>query len=110
MDLVNQPNAPALRKLELVVADSFLAPALLELEAAGISGSTVLQVVQSKGLRSGEVLYDGLLPGSSNLWVFAVAPAAAVQQAFDRLKPLIDQWGGLLIVCDVYTGYGPGLK
>ncbi len=109
MDVVNRSSDTGWRRLELVVPELFLDRALEVLQAAGLGGYTALQVAQSKGARSGEVLYDGVLPGSNNVWLFTLGQAARVELAFDRLRPLIDQWGGLLLVSDVRAIHAMGL-
>lgn len=89
------------RKRIEILMDTPLAPRLIRyVKDADISGWSLIHV-DSGGGRNGEWRHDDVTSAAAKTILLAVASAEKAQALIDRLAPLLDSHGLLLLVSDV---------
>jgi hypothetical protein len=89
------------RKRIEIVMDTPLVPRLVRfVKEADISGWSLIHV-DSGGGRSGEWRHDDVTGASAKTILLAVASEAKAQALIDRVRPLLDSHGLLLLLSDV---------
>lgn len=87
------------KRLEIVVNQSYLNRLLKELEACGVEGYTVLEQVRGKGergLREGDALADIF----TNTYVLVACPEDVANKAVEAIRPILKMSGGMCLLSD----------
>ncbi|MFT5616846.1 MAG: nitrogen regulatory protein PII [Arenicella sp.] len=92
-----------MKKLEVVIPNSFISEVISDFAKADIHGYTALDVDRGKGENTSENLLAGLLPVTRNTYIFAICDEKEAQVARELIEPLLEETGGILIVSDVFA-------
>ena len=92
-----------MKKLEVVIPNSFLEEVVNDFTKADIHGYTALDVDRGKGENKGENLLAGLIPVTRNTYVFAICNHEQAMEAKRLIEPLLEETGGILVVSDVFA-------
>ena len=92
-----------MKKLEVVIPNSFLEEVIKDFAKADIHGYTALDIDRGKGENKGENLLAGLIPVTRNTYVFAICNLKEAQTAQKLIEPLLEETGGILVISDVFA-------
>lgn len=97
-----------IRKVEIIISNTFLQPLIEMLENVGVHGYTAVEIFRGKGAKRGEHLSEGLLPTSRNTLLFTIASADLSTKIIETVQPFLDDRGGVLLTYKL--DYASGLS
>jgi len=86
-----------IKKIEIIISNTFLQSLIEILESAGIHGYTAVEIFRGKGAKRGEHLSEGLLPTSRNTLLFTIASDELTNNIIEKVQPFLDDRGGVLL-------------
>ena len=87
------------KRIEVVAATTELDAVLRALDAAGVSGYTVIRDVGGRGGR-GRRAADDLVGTHSNAYVITACDAERVPRVVEAIRPILERFGGVALVSD----------
>ncbi|MDX1920287.1 MAG: hypothetical protein SFU25_06080 [Candidatus Caenarcaniphilales bacterium] len=89
----------AVKKLEIIVDSLRLKQVIRALEEGGIKGYTIIDDIRGKGERG---IQDGgsFMEALENSYLITTCPPEALEQIIIKLRPLLEEGGGVCFVSD----------
>lgn len=92
----------AVKKIEIITNSLELQKVLQILDAAGVSGYTIIEDVTGKGHR-GRVIDDLESHALTNAYVITICDGEKEHQVVEAIRPIIKKYGGVCIVSDAQS-------
>jgi nitrogen regulatory protein PII len=88
-------------KIEIILQSTYFNKLLKIFDELKISGYTALEIIKGKGAKGGEVFASGSIPVYKNLLVFLICEEHEKEPLLEKIVPIVQQAGGLVIYYDV---------
>lgn len=95
-----------LKKLEIIISNTYLEELVNHLEEIGVNGYTAIEIFRGKGINTGEHLAEGLLPITRNTLIICLVTEQVVDDIFEDLTHYIHDRNGILFTVPVLRHMG----
>ncbi len=88
-------------KLEIIIPTLYLSRLINFLNTYQVSGYTVIEIDQGKGINHGEYKANDLLPTTRSHWVFCIILLKQFTRIKNELEDFLSELGGAYILIEV---------